>query len=130
MEQQSNTATQKKGSLLLPILAMACHLLLPVTFMLILMINLMINESLYAALGLGSSALSAWLQTLLSVLQYGLSMLVPLQILAGIVLGAVYLFTKRKRPIGYVLSIGSIVHPFFWIGLISILFSTGVLRLM
>ena len=74
MEQQSNTATQKKGSLLLPILAMACHLLLPVTFMLILMINLMINESLYAALGLGSSALSAWLQTLLIVLQYGLSM--------------------------------------------------------
>ena len=52
MELQSNTATQKKGSLLLPILAMACHLLLPVTFMLILMINLMINESLYAAFGL------------------------------------------------------------------------------
>ena len=127
MEQQSNTAAQKKGSLLLPILAMACHLLLPLTFILTIWL---IYDILDPALLRAGPSLPVWASTGLELLQYGLSMLLPLQILAGIVLGIVYLFTKHKRPLGYVLSIGSIVHPFFWIGLISILFSTGVIRFM
>ncbi len=127
MESQSNTVYRKKGSLLLPILAAACHLLLPLTYILIVWFT---YDIMFPALMSGRSSLPEWFSTGLELFQYGLMMMIPLQILAGIALGIVYLFTKPKRPIGYVLSISSIVHPIFWIGLIDILFSIGVIRFM